>query len=139
MPSILPAFPTIDFAKYDIPESTVSADGTTTTTTLARLSSQPAALEAFLREQAALPPKPHVRICGKNPSSGAVDFDLRLNMMACFVGGQADAGRLNYVKVVDDGERAYRGGASEATKPTAKGGLREWTQRFCADSVRLKT
>jgi hypothetical protein len=44
----------------------------------------------------------------------------------------------NYIKVVGDDEKAFRGGTTEALEPVARGGLNEWIQRFCKDSSRLK-
>ena len=58
-------------------------------------------------------------------------------MMSQFIGDENK--RLNYLRVVADNERAFRGGTTEATVPVAPAGLPEWVKRFCADSARLKT
>ena|SRR2546430_11251443 len=134
----LTGLPNIDYHKYAIPESSLSSDQTVTTTNLAFLSSSPAALEDLIREQAALPPRQLIRITGtrKNGYESLVDFDLKLDMLAFIARDKADG--WNYIKIVEDNEKAFRGGTTEALEPVAKGGLNEWVQHFCRDHSKLK-
>jgi hypothetical protein len=77
----------INFAKYTLPQSSLSDDQTTTTCTDLTLFNDPTAFVETLFEQASLPPKPLIHIQGVhsewNASYGPdeIDFDLTLNMM----------------------------------------------------------
>jgi hypothetical protein len=138
--------PNIDFAKYEIPESTVSDDNVTTMTNLSILSQDPVTLEKFIREQASLPPKPHVRItgthtkkargCGDDEDVVVTDFDVKLNLLPYIVREEGD--RWNYVKLVDDNEEAFRGGNAKTTGQGGEG-LKDWVERFCEDSAKFKS
>lgn len=47
--------------------------------------------------------------------------------------------RWNYVKLVADGESAYRGKSDAGISPAVKGGLDEWAKRFCKESSVTKS
>lgn len=61
-------------------------------------------------------------------------------MMSLFVGSNDASERWNYIKVVEDGELAYRGGFNESREPLVdpNGGVGEWIRRYCADSSAIK-
>ena len=46
-------------------------------------------------------------------------------------------GRMNYVKVLGNGEMGFRGEGKETTVP-AKAGLEEWVRAYCADMASIK-
>lgn len=77
----IPSFPAIDYSLYRPPESTLSPDQTTITTTHRPYSKSASDLAAFIRQQASLPPKPYLRITGTSNSSSTPDFDLKLNLL----------------------------------------------------------
>lgn len=137
VPSI-PGLPNIDFSRYQLSESSFSDDQTTITTTYAVLSSNPNALKKFLHEQAAVPPKPQIRIFGSHGDADRkTDFDLLLNMMPYIIRPEADA--WHYLKVVNDTQKVFRGGSTETTQRTTQSGMDEWIQRYCEDSSANKT
>jgi hypothetical protein len=71
--------------------------------------------------------------------SGATpDFHIKLNMMPLIVGDKDPQKRWNYLKVVDDGEMAWRGDIKMTTKPNLNGGIDEWVRRYCADNSAIK-
>ena len=77
----------IDFSSYRLPHGTISDDKTTCTTTDPELTHNAATLFELLQEQAALPPKPIVRIRGTHIDwvyswgNTRTDFDLTLDIM----------------------------------------------------------
>jgi hypothetical protein len=124
----LPGMPNIDFSKYRIPESTMSKDQRTVTTTLSSLTSDPATLERFIREQASLPPRPHVCIKGHHASN--VDFDIKINMMRYIMHPEE---HWNFVKVSALPEKK-----PSKSNPTGQASLGDWTKRFCKDNAIMK-
>jgi hypothetical protein len=126
----LPGMPNIEFQKYRIPESSLSKDQRTVTTTLSTLISDPTALERFIREQAALPPRPHVCIKGNHATN--VDFDIKINMMRYIIHPEDE--KWNFIKLSPLPEKK-NSKASEAGRDS----LAEWTKRFCKDSAIIKT
>jgi hypothetical protein len=125
----LPGMPNIDFWKYRIPESTLSKDQRTVTTTHSSLTSDPVALERFIREQAALPPRPHVCIKGHHATN--IDFDLKINMMRYIIHPEE---KWNFVKLSPSTDKK----ASKASE-AGKDSLGEWTKKFCKDNALIKT
>jgi hypothetical protein len=125
----LPGMPNIEFWKYRIPESTLSNDQRAVTTTLSSLTSNPAALEKFIREQAALPPRPHVCIKGQHATN--VDFDVKINIMRYIINPEE---KWNFIKLspLPDKKALKASGSS-------KDNLGEWTKRFCKDNSLIKT
>jgi hypothetical protein len=130
--SFIPGMPNIDFSKYSIADSTLSKDQTTMTTTLSILGSDPKALETFIREQAALPPRPHVRIIGTHTEGmrNATDFDVQLNMIRYIV---HPSEKWNFVKISPLDTKPSKVQSAESHS------LGEWTKRFCKDVALMKT
>uniref|UniRef100_A0A093VE54 Myosin-11 n=1 Tax=Talaromyces marneffei PM1 TaxID=1077442 RepID=A0A093VE54_TALMA len=134
-------FPLIDFSKYTIPDSLLSKDGSTISTYHPAFSTNPANLVRFIQEQAALPPLPYIHIMGDDNGGMQRDFDIKINMLPMFMNQLAGSNqnRWNYVKLVADGESAYRGKSDAAMSPTVKGGLDEWAKRFCKEGSAVKS
>ncbi|KAL2422118.1 hypothetical protein ABEF95_010156 [Exophiala dermatitidis] len=84
----LPRLAAINLSKYCVPESKLSDDSTTVTTTKPELATTQYALVKFIREQANLPPKPLMIIRGTHEGGssgsfsddGVVDFELKINL-----------------------------------------------------------
>jgi hypothetical protein len=126
--NFLPGLPNLDFSKYRIPESTLSKDQCVVTTTLSSLCSNPRTLETFVREQAALPPRPHVCITGVRGQT--IDFNIKLNMLRYIMHPNE---KWNFVKVSPLNQKPSK-------KSEAQGdGLGEWARRFCKDSSMMKS
>lgn len=53
--------------------------------------------------------------------------------------GSSKRNQWNYVKLVAEGELAYRGKNDAAISPVVKGGLDEWAKRFCKESSAMKS
>jgi hypothetical protein len=125
----LPGMPNIDFSKYRIPESTLSKDQSTVTTTLSSLTSDPATLERFIREQASLPPRPHICIKGHHASN--VDFDIKINMIRYIMHPEE---HWNFVKLSALPEKKL-----SKSNQAGQDSLGDWTKRFCKDNAIMKT
>jgi hypothetical protein len=129
LPSVL--LPSINFMSYRLPADTLSGDETTRTTTDPGVASNAAVLYALLKEQAALPPKPVVRIRGTHIDyiyswgTTRTDFDLTLDVMPLIM--PTSTTRLTYVKTKSIP------GDNNPTDP-----LRSWAQRFCNDPAECK-
>ncbi|EED21529.1 conserved hypothetical protein [Talaromyces stipitatus ATCC 10500] len=136
-------FPLIDFSKYSIPDSSLSKDGSTISTYHPSFSTNPANLVKFIQEQAALPPLPYIHILGDDPTGLQRDFDIKINMLPMFMNqsfaGGGKQNQWNYVRLVADGELAYRGRSDAAISPAVKGGLDEWAKKFCKESSAVKS
>jgi hypothetical protein len=127
--NLLPGMPDIEFWKYRIPESTFSKDQRTVTTTHSSLTSDPIVLEKFIREQASLPPRPHVCIKGHHATN--VDFDIKINMMRYIIHPEE---KWNFVKLSPSTDKK----ASKASE-AGRDSLGEWTRKFCKDNALIKT
>ena len=81
-----------------------------------------------------------------------MDFVVRVNVMGAIVrdappsGPLGGGGSWNYVKVLEEGEKGWRGGATETTSSNVgnmKGGreltLEDWVRKFCADGGSVKS
>lgn len=140
-PQILPGLAHIDFAKYRIEGSTLSPDQTTITILSKELSSNPKALEAFLKEQIKLPPRPTVRITGAIQGPHLL-FDLRLDFFRHISPSAEMNGAWAYTKVegMDDSASPIKVDEKAAlfsSEPDATG-AGFWLRRFCADSAPVK-
>jgi hypothetical protein len=76
----------IPFQHYSIPGAKQSADGTTITTSHDQFLTRPDSLATLLTQQAALPPRPTLRITGTHKAAHTVgdvttDFDLTLSLL----------------------------------------------------------
>ena len=71
-------------------------------------------------------------------SDGQIDFDVKVNMMNLIVPEEERKGRMNYVKIIGNGEMGFRGDARESTVPTKTGGLEEWVRAYCEDGAGIK-
>lgn len=132
----------IDFQNYKLPQSTVSEDQLTTTTTFPIFSSDAKVLVEVLRKQASLPPKPLVRIKGTHPEYEAswapikLDFDLTLNLMPLMRHAETHQG--NYIKVVASGDSSSSQGGTWRSKQQNATDVEEWVQRFCDNPAEHK-
>ena len=133
-PPTITGFPNIDYSRYFLAHAELSKDRVTLTTTAPALSSKPDVLLALLRAQAALPPIPLVCIRGTSSPPYAqqvVDFDLKLNLLPLIWRGEG-AGAWNYLRLIADGERGFRGGETENVAPNLRD-LPAWVRKFCHD------
>ena len=91
------------------------------------------ALIKLLYQQAALPPKPLIRIKGTHGHDFAIqtDFDLTLNMQSLLVPSGTE--RWNYLKVTADDRAGPVAGPSSTTTSPEK-----WAARFIADRSKSK-
>ncbi|KAH7413971.1 hypothetical protein DE146DRAFT_14042 [Phaeosphaeria sp. MPI-PUGE-AT-0046c] len=123
-----------DISQYLLPNSVTSKDGSTVTISNVNLCSDSTALVHFINAQAALPPRPEIRITGVHNSLGEMktDFDVRVNLMRYLLRKPRE-NPLNYVKMVEPKEVAWRGDSTVGTMPHAEGGLSEWAHMFCSD------
>lgn len=129
--------PNLNYSLYSPPSFQLSADRTTLTSQNASLSQDASALEAFLRSQATVPPKPQIHI--KGSVSNNVQFDLHINLMGLLI-PESPERKKDYLRLVSDGELAYRGGVQpELTPATGAGGLAKWCKRFVEDPAPEKT
>ena len=135
--SSLPSFPNLDYSQYLPTGATLSDDRSTVAISHSILSSKPETLTAFIRKQAALPPKPLLYIKGTLPDLS--NFHLKLNLLP-LVYRSPPKNPWNYVKIINDGELGFRGGSSESTKPNVKGDdeLLAWAKKYCHDPSSLK-
>jgi hypothetical protein len=132
-----PGLPRLNYSHYSPQGFSLSTDKSTLTSYEPRLSTYPTALISIIQSLAALPPKPIVQIMGKS-SDGQVDFDIKINMMNLIVPEEERKGRMNYVKIIGNGELGYRGEGKESTVPTRIGGLEEWARVYCEDQSSIK-
>ncbi|CAG9983903.1 unnamed protein product [Clonostachys byssicola] len=129
--------PNLNYSLYSPPSFQLSADRTTLTSQNASLSQDASALEAFLRSQATVPPKPQIHI--KGSVNNNVQFDLHINLMGLLI-PESPESKKDYLRLVSDGELAYRGGIQpELTPATGPGGLAKWCKRFVEDPAPEKT
>jgi hypothetical protein len=131
-----PGLPRLNYALYSPSGFTLSSDQTTITSYEQRLSTYPTALSSLIQKLATVPPKPQVRILGKS-SDGQIDFDVKVNMMNLIVAEEERKGRMNYVKVIGNGELGFRGEGKESMLPS-RGGLEEWVRAYCEDAAGIK-
>lgn len=127
----------LDYRTYSPQSFSLSSDLTTITSYDPRFSASPAALMSLIQSLTTVPPKPIIRIRGKNSTSNEVDFDVKLNMMNLIV-PETEKGRMNYVKLIGPGELGFRGDFKETTAPTVSRGLEEWASKFCSDPSSVK-
>lgn len=130
-------FPLINFHKYIIPQAQLSRDGSTISVYHPSLSTHAETLVNFIKEQASLPPLPYIHVQGKDHGTLEKNFDLKINMLPMFL-SQGQNG-WNYVKLVAEGEMAYRGRNTVSISPNVNGGLEEWATRFCKESSSTKS
>lgn len=145
----------LNFAHYltQVPASTLSADQTTVTTTHPELSSKQYALANFIREQAALPPKPIMVIRGFRGGHefgslpNQVDFEIKANLTGLLdfnngaeADGQrsGDSGRIR-VKLFHPSTGTSSSPSSSSTTPSLRvrpneSPLDAWVRTFTTDS-----
>ena len=121
-----PGLPNVNILAYLPPNATLSSDHTTITVRDHRLSQTPDALASFIMAQAALPPRPIVRV--KGSVVGDTKFDLKIDMMRYLV-RKGDEPAWNYIKIADKDEITFRGESSTSAKPHYSTVL-EWAQKY---------
>ena len=135
---VIPGYSHINLGKYHIPDSTISPDRTTVTILSKELSSNPAALEAFLEEQMKLPPRPTVRIIGRINNPIPI-FDLRLDLFRHITPSAERNGMWAHTKVsgMDDSAAPLRPDEKSALFSGAPDvtGAGFWIRRFCTDTT----
>ncbi|EXJ92820.1 hypothetical protein A1O3_01374 [Capronia epimyces CBS 606.96] len=147
---------TIDFAKYRVPDSTLSDDCTTVTTSRPELTGTQYALIKFIYEQAALPPKPLMVVRGthtENTSTTAiVDFELKINLTSLLdtdrdrgagLDGTRSSKRIR-VKPFQNASSSSSSspkqpGSSRTERETTLGPLEQWVKKFCEDKAENKS
>lgn len=134
-----PALPRLNYALYSPPNYKLSSDQTTITTYKPEPNVYPAVLMSVIQAQATLPPKVQIHVKGMVCPGANPDFHIKLNMMPLIIGDKEDPKkRWNYLKVVDDGEMAWRGEIKMTAEPHLNGGIDEWVRRYCADTSAIK-
>lgn len=136
--------PALDYELYLPPLFRLSPDCTTIKSHSAVLTSDAAALAAFIRAQATLPPKPQIHITGRR--AGRVDFALKLNLMPLLVASTYPASslpRAHHLQVVAPDQPLTRSGTRPAPEPprlsAGEAPLDTWTRRFADDPAPTKT
>lgn len=129
----------VDFTQYRIPGATISKDETTVTVPLTEVGSDSRALQSFVLKQAALPPKPQLRITGSHKTwqEEVVDFDIHLNLLRQITRPQSAT--WNYVKVSIGNESSSSGGSGKRPASQTQDGLGDWVNKFCRDPASNKT
>jgi len=135
------AVPNVPFKKYHLPLSAISDDEVTTTTTEPLFSSSTPALTELIRQQAALPPRPLVRIQGSyfaygNHGSINVAFDVKLSLMALLIRPQNDL--WNYLSVKPEDDAVLSGGDGQNFSREEGQNSAYWMRRFCEDPAAVK-
>ena len=136
-PQLFPGLPNLNYALYLPASFKLSSDETTISSCKPELSTYPATLNSLIQYQATIPPKAQICIKG-TAAHGPVDFELKLNMMSLLVGHSDQRERWSYLKVVEDGQMAFRGGLKESTEPRLTNGINAWVRRFCEDKAAIK-
>jgi hypothetical protein len=140
--SLIPGLPDLPWSKYQVPDSTLSSDATTLTTVFPAYSSDPRALETFLRDQANLPPKPCVRIVGTS-DDGFTTFDIWINLLHYLVPRGGASQQWNYVQVDNNGNsgraKPKRSKSGTSVNQDRQDGLRAVVERFCDDKAMIKS
>ncbi|ORY65515.1 uncharacterized protein BCR38DRAFT_341525 [Pseudomassariella vexata] len=132
-----PGLPVIDYRQYSPPMFDLSHDTTTITSKAKYLSENVRALAALLRNLATVPPKPQIHVTGTRGRK--VDFSIKLNLLNLLVSDDK-LGRMDYLRLVNRDEMAYRGGIQPSLKPDiGDGGLEDWYRRFIDDHSNVKT
>jgi hypothetical protein len=137
---VVPGLPKLNYSLYHPPNFKLSADETTITTNRPEPNTYSVVLNSLIQSQATIPPKPQIHVRGIT-GVGSIDFDIKLNMMWLLVGENNGIGRSegwNYLKIVDDGEIAWRGKSEESTEPRVSGGVEEWARKYCQDKSTIK-
>ncbi|KAH8802762.1 hypothetical protein F5884DRAFT_482302 [Xylogone sp. PMI_703] len=135
---VYPGLPRLDYSLYSPKDFTLSSDQTTLRTSAVRLSTYPAALVSIIQALATVPPKPQIRIKSGVSSDGTPDFDIKLNLMNLIVPDTESKNRMNYVKIIGNREKGFRGDIKEALVPVVAGGLEEWARKYCEDPSSIK-
>ncbi|KAL8804630.1 MAG: hypothetical protein Q9182_002438 [Xanthomendoza sp. 2 TL-2023] len=129
-----------------------NAKGSTTTYISKTLSSDPAACQAFIETEAQVAARPAVRLTGthtetrrrdkKDETTRVTDFDIAVPL------GGLLAAAWARTKIVENSQKAYRGGIFKRVDPRMKAhaeaaatvpSLQEWCHRFCASSASAKS
>ncbi|KAL8725264.1 MAG: hypothetical protein Q9166_007466 [cf. Caloplaca sp. 2 TL-2023] len=129
-----------------------NAKGSTTTYISKTLSSDPALCQAFIELEAQEPIRPVVRLIGthvetrrrnkKDETKRVTDFDISVPL------GRLFAREWARTKIVENSQKAYRGGIRKQVDPRTKAhpeaaatapSLQEWCHRFCASSASAKS
>ena len=137
----------IPFTRYQVPDSTLSDDRSSNTTTHQLFYSRPEALHHLISEQATLPPAPGLHVSGTHQDanmSTKTDFDFTLNLTTLLDLSSGDsalsASRLRIKPPPTDrastGSRLFKRSSSHQTPPTH---LQLWTQSFCSDKSENKS
>jgi hypothetical protein len=137
-PISYPGLPRLNYALYSPPNYKLSSDQISITTYKPEPNVYPAVLMSIIQAQAALPPKVQVHAKGMPYPGAEPDFHIKLNIMPLIIGDKDPPKRWNYLKVVDDGEMAWRGETKMTTEPNLNGGIDEWVRRYCADTSAIK-
>ncbi|KAF4631680.1 hypothetical protein G7Y89_g6451 [Cudoniella acicularis] len=127
--------PKLDYRLYSPQGFTLSHDKVILSSNDPRISNHADNLVALIQQLATVPPKPHIRITGKQGESH-IDFDVTLNIMNLIVPDDRKF-RMNYVTTIAPGELGYRGETKETRGPT-RSGLEEWAKAYCEDKASLK-
>lgn len=133
--------PGLNFSQYVVPKGTLSDDKTTVTTTLPGFYTDYEVLVELLQQQAAIPPKPIVRILGSHSPiehhrtwTTKIDFDLMLNVTP-LLWQQG----WNYVKVLPSGPSITFGDRLEGPEPVPDRRIEDWARIFCEDTAESKS
>ncbi|KAF4465583.1 hypothetical protein FALBO_7556 [Fusarium albosuccineum] len=135
-PRRYPGLPRLDYRLYSPPLFKLSNDNKTLSSRAEYLSTKPTALISLIRAQASVPPKPQIHVRGSRGRK--VDFDIKLNLMSLLV-PEEEKERIDYIRCVNAGEVAFRGGIKPDVLPeVGDAGLEEWCRRFVQDPASVK-
>lgn len=139
------------------------AKGSATVVLSKRLTSDPVALESFIKSQTKIHPAACIWLHGehsqkkgtdKNKKEKVIDFDIKIdvtNTISCRAQDTPDeacAPEWSYLHIADNLEKRYRGtlfkSVNNRTRPDVEGQaltptLQEWCHLFCANGSKLKS
>lgn len=121
----IPGIPDVDFSAYRAASGELSKDQSTITVASPMLQN-PNTLAIFLRDQAALPPRPEIRIKGRNAHQ--VHFDIRINMMAYFLPPNGTSS-LSYLKATSSAGTKRSDGQEDIPRTVANAYSAETTKK----------
>ncbi|CAF9910097.1 MAG: hypothetical protein GOMPHAMPRED_006953 [Gomphillus americanus] len=134
---IIKQFPRIDYSSYRPPSSSISSDHTKITTSHRPFCKSAATLTKFIQQQAALPPRPFIRIKGIS-ESGNTEFNLKIDLLP-YLYRTREPWNYFSLKSDTDAEPSSSRGPSFRRSQSSNRSLETWAKEFCSDSASIKT
>ena len=129
-------FPRINYGSYRPPSSSISSDQTKITTSHRPFCKSAATLTNFIRQQAALPPRPFIRI--KGVENMATEFNLKIDLLPYLYRTQEPWNYFSLKSDMDTGPGPSRGPSFRRSQSSNRS-LETWAKEFCSDPTSIKT